>query len=299
MIAIVLSRLIPRVAMTAAIVSVVACTNKLKDYTQVTMQASPLEGGPQLSAEDLDQTKTILETRLAGLGVELAEVETVEADQIVVRLPLAVNAQAAIDVLTNTGQLYLRNQKPDTEAELASNIADLQRLLIEQNTLAQTGKQTEADALQTQIDETRRAISDLFEPATITGDQLYDARLQRSAQSNDVWEVNIQFDEEGADRFAEQSKLMAGTGRSIGLFLDDVLLSTPLVDVAYAKNGITGGTALVSGNFTKDAAQDLQVQLKSGALPVMLEAVELISTSEGSEGSGGGEPSEPSEPSEE
>ena len=247
------------------------------------MRASPLEKGTEVSVEDLNKTKTILETRLSGLGVEPAEVEIEAPNQIVVRLPLAVNAQAATDVLTNTGQLYLRNQKPATEAELASNIADLQRLLVEQNTLAQTGKQAEADALQPQIDETRQAISNLFEPATITGDRLYDARLQRSEVGNDVWDVNIQFDAQGADEFAAQTKLIAGTGRSIGLFLDDVLLSTPVVDVAYAKNGITGGTALISGNFTKAAAQDLQVQLKSGALPVRLEAVEVTSTAEESE----------------
>lgn len=283
MIATVLNRFVPRMVMTAAIVSSVACADRLKDYTQVTMQASPLESGAEVSVEELDETKTILETRLLELGVELAEVEISDPNQIVVRLPLAVNAQAAIDVLTNTGQLYLRNQKPDTEADLASNIADLQRLLIEQNTLAQTGNPAEANALQPQIDETRRAISDLFEPATITGDRLYDARLQRSVASDDVWDVNIQFDAEGADEFAAQTKLMAGTGRSIGLFLDDVLLSTPLVDVDYAKNGITGGTALVSGNFTKDAAQDLQVQLKSGALRVDLEAVEISSTAEETE----------------
>ena len=109
--------------LSAAAISGVACTNQLKDYTQITLQASPLasslETEAQVSAESLGKTQTILESRLVGLGVDLAEVSIQPPDQLVVKLPQSVNAKAAESVLTNTGQLYLRNQKPDTEKELA------------------------------------------------------------------------------------------------------------------------------------------------------------------------------------
>lgn len=251
-----------------------ACTNKLKDYTQITLQTT----APESNADTLEAAKATVEKRLVGLGVELAEVETAETNEIVVRVPQAVNAQAVQSLLTKTGQLYLRNQKPDTADELAQGIAELQRLLVEQNTLTQTNKQAEAAALQVQIDETRSAIAQLFEASNLTGDMLHDARARASDIAAGTWDVNIQFNEEGADLFAEQTKLMAGTGRAVGLFLDDVLLSTPMVDVSYAQTGITGGTAVITGNFTEAAAKELEIQLKSGALPVPLETVEIVSS---------------------
>ncbi len=261
--------------MTAVVVSSVGCTNRLRDYTQVTLQASPLESGSAMSPEVLEATKAIVETRLVGLGVEQAEIDTSEPDKIIVRLPELVNARAAEAILISTGKLYFRNQKPDTEAELTSNIEDLQRLLIEQNTLAQTDERPEAEALQQEIDELRGAIASLFEPTDLTGELLYDAEIQPAETGSDIWDVHIQFDEQGSDMFAAQTKNMAGTGRSIGLFLDDVLLSTPQVSDIYEKTGITVGSAVISGNFTKAAAKDLQVQLQSGALPVSLKTVEL------------------------
>lgn len=271
-----LSGLLPHFLLTAAVVSNVACANRLRDYTQIAMQASALDQGTEVSPESLATTKEILETRLTGLGVELAEVEVNAPNQIVVRLPQAVNVKAAEAILTNTGQLYLRNQKPDTEKDLTKNIEDLQRLLVEQDTLSQTGKQAEAEALQAKIDETRDAIAALFEPSQLTGKLLYDAKAQPSYGDRNLWEVTIRFDAEGADKFAEQTKLMAGTGRAVGLFLDSVLLSTPVVDVAYAETGITEGAAVISGDFTKVAAEDLEVQLKSGALPVALTTLGIV-----------------------
>jgi len=60
----------------------------------------------------------------------------------------------------------------------------------------------------------------------------------------------------------------------LGIFLDQRLLSAPVVDARYAETGITGGTASISGNFTTQSANDLAVQLRGGALPVPVEVVE-------------------------
>ena len=259
----------------AAILTSAACANRLTAYKQVTLEAiTPPEEA--ISSDRLEETTKVLEDRLLGLGIELAEIEVVEPNQIAVRLPLAVDAQTAEEILISTGQLSARNQKPDTEAKLASSIEDLQRLLVEQNTLIKTDKLSQAEALQSQIDKTRAAISDLFELGELTGAVLESATARQAA--GDIWEVDIQFDEAGADLFAAQTQKMAGTGRAIGLFLDEVLLSAPVVDVMFAESGITGGEAVISGNFTAAAARDLEIQLNSGALPVTLETVEITST---------------------
>lgn len=250
-----------------------SCSNSLRNYTQITLAS---QSETELDDDTLEATEAVLEERLTSLGIEAAEILPAKDNpsHILVRLPPEVDAEAAADVFANTGQLSLRPQKPDTEDALAENIETLQRLLVEQDTLKQTDKLAEAEALQPQIDAARADILDLYESSDLTGELISDAQAILMSGFN-TWEINIRFNDEGAQKFAEQTKAIAGTGRTIGIFLDDVLLSTPVVDVAYAKTGITGGEAMISGNFTAEAAKALEAQLKSGALPVELETVDI------------------------
>ncbi len=269
-----LTQILPGVLLTAVVISGVACTDQIKDYTEVTLRAIAFEGGADLNLQSLDGTKAILENRLADLGIEPSEVEIIEPNQIRVRLPQTADLAAAQALLTTSGQLYLRQQKADTKTDLTQGIEELQRLLVEQNTLLQTDQPAEAKALQPQIDRTRALISDLFEPSQLTGEMLLDAKAVPSAQSP-TWDVKIWLNAQGADIFADKTKALAGTNRAIGIFLDEVLLSAPLVDAAFAKTGLTGGEALIAGSFTPEAAKILAVQLRNGALPVRLERVAL------------------------
>lgn len=263
----------------AAAISVVgvACSNRLRDYTQLTLKATAKGADTEITADSLDETKGILEKRLAELGLGTAELETAEPDQLIVRLPEAAAIDMVSETLTRVGQLTLRSQKPDTEDELAQGIEALQRLLVEQNTLRQTNKLSEAEALQTQIDEARATLISLFEPGEITGEMLLDAQAVEITGFN-TWEVRIWFDSQGTALFAEQTKAIAGTGRAIGVFLDDVLLSAPVVEIAFAESGIEGGEASIAGNFTQQAAEELEIQLKSGALPLDLSLAEIVSS---------------------
>ncbi|MEL6899410.1 MAG: hypothetical protein AAFP07_00535 [Cyanobacteria bacterium J06606_4] len=271
----------------AAVISIVstvsiACSNRLRDYTQLTLKATADNRDTELTADTLDATKSILEKRLTELNLDAAELETAEPDQLIVRLPQEAAVDAVSETLTRVGQLTLRSQKPDTEDELAQGIETLQRLLVEQNTLQQTDKLTEADALQAQIDEARAELISLFEPGEITGEMLLDAQAVQITGFN-TWEVRIWLDSQGTALFAEQTKAIAGTGRAIGIFLDDVLLSAPVVDVTFADSGIEGGEASISGNFTQQAAEALEIQLKSGALPLDLAVTEIVSSDDSTE----------------
>jgi preprotein translocase subunit SecD len=84
----------------------------------------------------------------------------------------------------------------------------------------------------------------------------------------------LEFNDQGGELFAQLTRDIAGTGRSIGIFLDDNLISAPVVDVQYAATGITGGSAVISGNFTAESARDLEIQLRGGALPLPVKVVE-------------------------
>ena len=275
-----------------AVVLLGGCSTGLKEYRQLTMEATLPEAEASsdktngktvsegsLSLDYLDKAEAVIARRLDGVGIDGAEVtSTSDPDRIVVRLPLDVDVETAETVLTRRGQLYLRSEKPETEADLSVLIEELQRLLVEQNTLLQTQKTEEAALLTADIEDKRNAIARLFEPTELTGDRIKKAKA--IPEEGDIWAVQIQFDEKGAEMFAAQTKQVAGTGRVIGLFLDNVLLSTPMVDVEFAKTGITGGEALIAGNFTEAAAKELEIQLNSGALPVYLKTVDITSSAE-------------------
>ena len=74
--------------------------------------------------------------------------------------------------------------------------------------------------------------------------------------------------------FADLTKAVAGTGRTLGIFLDNAVISAPTVNVEFAKTGITGGNAVITGRFKAEEANDLAIQLRGGALPVPVEVVE-------------------------
>ncbi len=73
--------------------------------------------------------------------------------------------------------------------------------------------------------------------------------------------VELTFNEEGGDLFAKITKL--NIGKQIAIFLDGVPISAPNVN-----EEITGGKAVISGNFTIEEAKTLVGRLNAGALPM-------------------------------
>jgi preprotein translocase subunit SecD len=199
-----------------------------------------------------------------------------------VQLPGVSDPQQAERVLGGTAQLEFRAQKTGSEQQLLIENQVLQGHLQELALLQAAQEQgtmpanpetpAKIAALQADVAKSEAAIADLFESSKLTGDKLTDA-IARPTSGN-PWEVVIQFNPEGADLFAELTRNLAGTGRGLGIFLDSRLLSAPSVDVQYAEAGITGGSAVISGNFTAESARDLEIQLRGGALPLPVKVVE-------------------------
>jgi preprotein translocase subunit SecD len=253
----------------------------LRGGSQLTLQVKPTAAIPNITDREMEAVQSVVEGRVNGLGVSEAVVQQLGNDQLLVQLPGINDPQQAERVLGGTAQLEFRAQKPGTESQLAIENQVLQSHLAElaalQATLPETGAldaETEArlEKIQADIKTSEAAISALFEPSSLTGDKLTDALARPTTGT--LWEVVIEFNNEGAEKFAELTRSVAGTGRSLGIFLDNRLLSGPVVDVQYAETGITGGNAVISGNFTAQSARDLEIQLRGGALPLPVEVVE-------------------------
>ncbi len=105
-----------------------------------------------------------------------------------------------------------------------------------------------------------------YKDTGLSGKQLKRAGVSFN-QSTGKPEVTLSFNSDGAKLFAEITK--RNVGKNVAIFLDGQILSNPVVN-----QEITGGEAVISGDFTLKEAKDLAKRLNAGALPV---PVNLIS----------------------
>lgn len=253
----------------------------LRGGSQLTIQIQTTPEIPTISDRDLEAVQAVVSERVNGLGVSEAVVQQLGSDQLLVQLPGVSDPEQAERVLGGTAVLEFRAQSPGTEQQL---LVENQVLQGHEQELALLQAQVPEDApvgddlaaqiaqVQAQLTDSQGAIADLFEPSRLTGEMLVDAIARPTAGT--VWEVVIDFSAEGGARFAELTRNLAGTGRSLGIFLDNRLISGPTVDVQYAETGITGGSAVISGNFTAESGRELEIQLRGGALPLPVAVVE-------------------------
>ncbi|HEY9644394.1 MAG TPA: protein translocase subunit SecD [Coleofasciculaceae cyanobacterium] len=245
----------------------------LQGGSQLTLQVKTTDTVQEITPEKLDAVKRVVENRINGLGVSESVVQTVGKDQLTVQLPGVSDPAQAERVLGGTAQLDFREQKAGTEALLPIEFQVQKQKEAELKALKDSKADKAAiDAKQAELDKSNQAIAAIFQKSGLTGEGLKNAFAQPVGGTS--WEVVLAFNDKGGEQFAELTKKVAGTGRSLGIFLDNQLLSAPVVDARYAQTGISGGQATITGGFDTQEAADLSVQLRGGALPVPVEIVE-------------------------
>jgi len=100
----------------------------------------------------------------------------------------------------------------------------------------------------------------------ITGKDLKTAKEQIDNGKKNV--VAIEFTDEGAKKFADLTA--SNVGHQISILLDGQVLTSPVVNEA-----ITGGKAVITGSKTLEDAKNLAILLRSGALPVKVQVLEV------------------------
>ncbi|MEH2328598.1 protein translocase subunit SecD [Nostoc sp.] len=246
----------------------------LRGGSQLTIQVKPSAEIPKITDRELEGVKKVVEGRINGLGVSEPVIQTVSSDKILVQLPGVNDPEQAERVLGGTAQLEFRTQKPNTETQLLAFQASRAELKFKQEELRKSTDKAAIVKNQENLQKNNQAIAELFESTNppLIGKYLKDAYGEPTQGNN--WNVAIRFDEKGGELFANLTKNLAGTGRSIGVFLDNEVISAPTVGIEFAATGITGGSAVITGRFTAQQANDLGVQLRGGALPVPVEIVE-------------------------
>jgi preprotein translocase subunit SecD len=262
-------------AITAIVTIPVPLGLDLRGGSQLTIEVKPTPEVPQITDRELAAVKSVVEGRINGLGVSEPVIQTVGTDKILVQLPGVNDPEQAERVLGGTAELEFRQQKPNTEAQLFALQASRAQLRLKQEELRKTNDKAAIEKNQQELKNNQEGIAELFESTNppLTGKYLKDA-YGEPTQGND-WNVAIRFDDKGGQLFADLTKQLAGTGRSIGIFLDNDLISAPTVGPEFATAGISGGAAVITGRFTPEEANDLGVQLRGGALPVPVKIGEI------------------------
>lgn len=101
----------------------------------------------------------------------------------------------------------------------------------------------------------------------VTGENLKNAEARMDGSGTGNAEVLLEFDKTGAQLFADATR--ANVGKPLLIVIDDEVISAPNV-----KGPITDGSAVITGGFTAEEANNLAVQLRSGALPVSFSVME-------------------------
>lgn len=125
---------------------------------------------------------------------------------------------------------------------------------------------------QTAIDEIGTTAKMVFRKgSSATGEEILsgDDVASANAAYNEMegWVVQLKFNSNGASAFASATTELAANNGTISIWLDDNNISTATVNEA-----ITGGEAIIKGNFDQDSASTLANQINSGSLPFALSA---------------------------
>ncbi len=274
----------------------------LRGGSQLTLEVEPTEQIKRVKSEQVEAVKAVLDRRVNGLGVAESTLQTIGVNQLVLELPGEQDPARAARVLGETALLEFRAQIAGTENEMLNLKrlrSELQRILenkeeIVNNQLSDSDKEfnkrqlesaqkaldirigegTEIEQLEKILEKVNQEIVARFQPAYLTGKDLITAGRQQQ-QNVAGWEVTLSFNQDGADKFAELTKSIAGTNQLLGIVLDGRSISEASVGEQFKAAGITGGAATISGNFSAEAARELEVQLRGGSLPLPVKILQV------------------------
>jgi preprotein translocase subunit SecD len=207
--------------------------------------------GVQGSTPDaMNALRDVIERRvnLFGVGEPLVQTEKSNLtgeERLSVELPGITDIDTAVQMIGQTPTLEFKTTRGD---ESKKQIIAARTAFIEAQ---KSGEKVELTPLLLEDPE--------YVPTGLTGGYLKKSQVVFNEQNQP--EVSLQFNEEGTRLFADITK--ENVGKQVAIYLDGSAISAPTVNSV-----ITGGTAVIQGNFTVAEAKTLVGRLNSGALPV-------------------------------
>jgi preprotein translocase subunit SecD len=264
----------------------------LRGGLQVLLQAD-VAPGVQVTDQQMKDAMQILENRANALGVGEVVFQQAGAQRILAEFPGLTDTEQAISLMKETGLLAFvpMDNNPlnpgtvinvdisgltasasgtTTPGAVSATPADTATPVTPSDTPTVEATPTqEAAAGSTPSAETPQPTATATEiptyQAIMTGEDLQSVSV---GQDNlGAYYIAFTLTAHGSQVFSDFTS--SHVNQYLGIVLDNTVISSPVISTA-----ITGGSGEISGNFTKESANNLAIQLRYGSLPVPIAVVE-------------------------
>jgi preprotein translocase subunit SecD len=198
--------------------------------------------------QSVEQSIQIVERRVNELGTVEPLIQRQGADRILVQVPGLQDPTRLKELLGKTAKLDFRmvdSSIPPDQATQGRVPPDSEVLLSAQSPKVPYVVKKEV---------------------LVSGADLTDAQPGFDQRSNEPI-VSFRFNTSGARKFADAT--LKNVNQPFAIVLDNEVVSAPVI-----REPITGGSGQISGSFTVQAANDLSILLRAGALPAPLTIIE-------------------------
>lgn len=192
----------------------------------------------------IEQSVSIVRRRIDELGTKEPIVQGQGSDRVLVQLPGVQNPESVKILLGKTAKMSFHLVDETT------SVTQAKRGKISKTSKIMNGSEGEQYVV--------------IRKPVVGGENLTDARVTFDG-GRPV--VSFRFNTIGGRKFAEVTS--SHVGERLAIVLDNEVISAPNIQTA-----ITGGSGVITGNFTTKSANDLALLLRSGALPAPLEVME-------------------------
>jgi protein-export membrane protein SecD len=211
---------------------------------------------PTNSATAADQQQALaraaetLRVRFRGLGVRRAAVELAADGRLVVSLPemSPESLGSCRRAIENVGLLEFRMVHPESGALIAAKIPEPGFEILEQRSASLHG------------DSITKYLVKKEPERGLTGKHIRKASVSRDRMTNKP-EIAFEFDKAGAALFADVTSEYSprnGIYHQLAIVLNGRLMSAPRIHAA-----ITGGNAVINGDFSMEEATELAAALEN------------------------------------
>ena len=195
-----------------------------------------------------------LRTRLESENIFESEISPAGGNLISLRVPIVSKEEKSRleRLIKMSARLSFALVHPENEKLVQAYLADPENFTVPEGYKMMENTET------TRGGKVRRAIYFVEREPQMDGKNIADAFPTMSQFGQR--EIILNFNSDGAVRFGEITS--KNIGRQLAIILDNILYSAPNI-----KDAITGGTAQITGDFSREDAETISKALVSGSVP--------------------------------
>ncbi len=198
--------------------------------------------------QTIEQSIQIVERRVNQLGTVEPVIQRQGTDRILVQVPGLQDPTRLKELLGKTAKMEFRM----VDASVSPDQAQRGSLPADDELLMSASAPKQPYVIKKQV--------------LVSGGDLTDAQPGFDQRTSEPI-VSFKFNTSGARKFAQATQ--ENVGLPFAIVLDNEVISAPVI-----REPITGGQGQISGSFTVQAANDLAILLRAGALPAPLTVIE-------------------------